>query len=124
MSFRCDDCGETYGNIFDVVDQGFWSHNEGCCWDAFRFFKDHVNDKNKNGNTPLRVIAGKWGMYVESLKDVILEVMKMLIEYGADPYLECKGGSAYKRAVSKGYVELINLFDESTLLEIKEPCDY
>lgn len=128
FGFRCEECRETYSSIFRVVDQG-WRHGarEGICYDGIRFFKDQINEQRRisetSYSTPLKKLVAAWSSYESKWQGSILEMMKiMIVEYGADPYLKCPGGSAYECAVSRNIVEIVNLFEECTI-EIKEPSE-
>lgn len=121
--FMCPQCNTPIANIFESLcyyEHGHYS-NIKLLEDVFIFFKDSINDENENGETPLRYIVELYkALYIEDSKKLIKNVIRKLLDCGADPhFIEKDGKSVYDYASQKKLDRLVKVFDEYFM--IKEP---
>lgn len=91
-TYTCDVCGETFSGIFDVLWRSVHTRGEEneYCYSSIAFFKDQVNTVNERGETPLRRVVGMWvnsqreHSMTHWVKEIIIKVVPILLEYGAD----------------------------------------
>ena len=127
VPFECPECKKNIATIFGGLNEEGSSlhHDYSYCMFSVEFlelFKEHVNDENDQGKTPLRCLIENYHLSWEKPQKSTEVAVKALLIYGADPcYMGKCGSSALDYAREKKMSTIIEMFDVYDYM-VKE-CD-